>query len=203
VSGHHVDYEKHGRTYAVHRRPDPRIAARIHAALGDARTVLNVGAGTGSYETNDRWVLAVVRLCALSAGVTRLRRSPPGRRRFRLMTTQSTLQWLASRSTTGSRPGPGWQSCVAWRADRSSSSRSNLTSFPHGSGSSSPKGSRSSERGFRQSTRSWSRLVATHPSRAHPDAVGLHGWVLRGVLAATRGSTRRGGPRRPIDVGDA
>jgi SAM-dependent methyltransferase len=54
-----VDYERHGRTYAQHRRPDPRIAARIHAALGDARTVLNVGAGTGSYEPRDRWVLAV------------------------------------------------------------------------------------------------------------------------------------------------
>jgi SAM-dependent methyltransferase len=54
-----VDYERHGRTYANHRRPDPRIAARIHAALGDAHTVLNVGAGTGSYEPRDRWVLAV------------------------------------------------------------------------------------------------------------------------------------------------
>ncbi len=54
-----VDYERHGRTYAQHRRPDPRIAARIDAALGDARTVLNVGAGTGSYEPCDRWVLAV------------------------------------------------------------------------------------------------------------------------------------------------
>ena len=54
-----VDYERHGRTYAQHRRPDPRIAARIHAALGDARTVVNVGAGTGSYEPRDRWVLAV------------------------------------------------------------------------------------------------------------------------------------------------
>jgi SAM-dependent methyltransferase len=54
-----VDYERHGRSYARHRRPDPRIAARIHAALGDARTVLNVGAGTGSYEPSDRWVLAV------------------------------------------------------------------------------------------------------------------------------------------------
>jgi SAM-dependent methyltransferase len=54
-----VDYERHGRTYAQHRRPDPRIAARIDAALGDARTVLNVGAGTGSYEPHDRWLLAV------------------------------------------------------------------------------------------------------------------------------------------------
>ena len=54
-----VDYERHGRTYTRHRRPDPRIAARIHDALGDARTVLNVGAGTGSYEPGDRWLLAV------------------------------------------------------------------------------------------------------------------------------------------------
>jgi SAM-dependent methyltransferase len=54
-----VDYEQHGRTYARHRRADPCIAARIHAALGDARTVLNVGAGGGSYEPRDRWVLAV------------------------------------------------------------------------------------------------------------------------------------------------
>jgi SAM-dependent methyltransferase len=54
-----VDYERHGHTYGRHRRADPRIARRIHAALGDARTVLNVGAGTGSYEPGDRWVLAV------------------------------------------------------------------------------------------------------------------------------------------------
>jgi SAM-dependent methyltransferase len=54
-----VDYEQHGRSYARHRRPDPRIAKRIHAALGGAQTVLNVGAGTGSYEPTDRWVLAV------------------------------------------------------------------------------------------------------------------------------------------------
>jgi SAM-dependent methyltransferase len=54
-----VDYETHGRTYTRHRRGDPRIAARIHAALGDARTVLNVGAGAGSYEPSDRWVLSV------------------------------------------------------------------------------------------------------------------------------------------------
>ncbi|HTU58655.1 MAG TPA: hypothetical protein VMF89_09475, partial [Polyangiales bacterium] len=34
------------------------LASRVWAALGDARTVLNVGAGTGSYEPSDRWVLA-------------------------------------------------------------------------------------------------------------------------------------------------
>jgi SAM-dependent methyltransferase len=59
VSIDRVDYERHGRTYATRRRPDRRIAERIHAALGGAQTVLNVGAGTGSYEPPDRWVLAV------------------------------------------------------------------------------------------------------------------------------------------------
>lgn len=59
MSGQRVDYEQHGRTYVRHRLPDPRIEARIHAALGNAKTVLNVGAGAGSYEPSDRWVLAV------------------------------------------------------------------------------------------------------------------------------------------------
>ncbi|HVV91274.1 MAG TPA: class I SAM-dependent methyltransferase [Solirubrobacterales bacterium] len=54
-----VDYDTHGRDYARRRRADPRFATRIAAALGDARTVLNVGAGAGSYEPRDRWVLAV------------------------------------------------------------------------------------------------------------------------------------------------
>jgi SAM-dependent methyltransferase len=54
-----VDYDRHGRAYAARRRADPRIAARVLAALGGAETVLNVGAGAGSYEPEDRWVLAV------------------------------------------------------------------------------------------------------------------------------------------------
>ena len=48
-----------GSTYAATRPTEPRIAARIWAALGDARTVVNVGAGTGSYEPTDREVTAV------------------------------------------------------------------------------------------------------------------------------------------------
>jgi SAM-dependent methyltransferase len=54
-----VDYESHGVGYARQRRADPRIARAIAEALGDARTVVNVGAGAGSYEPRDRWVLAV------------------------------------------------------------------------------------------------------------------------------------------------
>jgi Methyltransferase domain len=52
-------YDAIGRTYTATRATDPRIAARIWAALGDASTVVNVGAGTGSYEPRDREVTAV------------------------------------------------------------------------------------------------------------------------------------------------
>jgi SAM-dependent methyltransferase len=52
-------YEQIGHGYATTRREDPRIAAAITAALGDARTIVNVGAGAGSYEPRDRHVLAV------------------------------------------------------------------------------------------------------------------------------------------------
>jgi len=52
-------YDSIGATYTVTRRTEPRIAAKIWDALGDARTILNVGAGTGSYEPPDRDVLAV------------------------------------------------------------------------------------------------------------------------------------------------
>ena len=52
-------YDTIGATYTVTRRTEPRIAAQVWAALGDARTVLNVGAGTGSYEPSDRDVTAV------------------------------------------------------------------------------------------------------------------------------------------------
>src|SRR3954453_1928440 len=66
MAGRHTDgsagdanYGAIGHNYARFRRPDPRIAAHVHAALGPARTVLNVGAGAGSYEPDDRLVMAV------------------------------------------------------------------------------------------------------------------------------------------------
>ena len=52
-------YDTIGATYTVTRRTEPRIAEQLWATLGDARTVLNVGAGTGSYEPSDRDVTAV------------------------------------------------------------------------------------------------------------------------------------------------
>ena len=54
-----VDYDGFAAGYARHRRPDPRIASRIEAALGPAHTVLNVGAGAGSYEPGGRLVVAL------------------------------------------------------------------------------------------------------------------------------------------------
>ena len=52
-------YEGIGGGYSRHRRSEPRIVARLEAALGDANTVVNVGAGTGSYEPSGRHVVAV------------------------------------------------------------------------------------------------------------------------------------------------
>src|SRR5439155_25383160 len=65
-------YDRIGRTYNAARRADPRIQAAIERALGDARTVLNVGAGTGNYEPGDREVLAV------EPSQTMIAQRPPG-----------------------------------------------------------------------------------------------------------------------------
>jgi SAM-dependent methyltransferase len=51
-------YDVIGRLYSLHRRADPRIALQVESALGDARTVLDVGAGTGSYEPKDKAIVA-------------------------------------------------------------------------------------------------------------------------------------------------
>jgi SAM-dependent methyltransferase len=67
-----ASYEQIGLGYTRARRTEPRIAAHIFSALGDAQTVLNVGAGTGSYEPPDRDVLAVEPSCVMRS------QSPPG-----------------------------------------------------------------------------------------------------------------------------
>src|SRR4029078_6997323 len=64
-------YDEIGRTYAATRRPDPRIEARIRTGLGDAASVVNVGAGSGSYEP-PQTVLAVEPSAAMIA------QRPPG-----------------------------------------------------------------------------------------------------------------------------
>jgi SAM-dependent methyltransferase len=52
-------YDDIGRGYTRTRREDPRFREQIHGALGDARTVVNIGAGAGSYEPRDRHVIAI------------------------------------------------------------------------------------------------------------------------------------------------
>ena len=66
-------YDTIGQGYAATRREDPLIARRIDAALGDAGTVVNVGAGAGSYEPEDRYVIAVEPSDVMAA------QRPPGR----------------------------------------------------------------------------------------------------------------------------
>jgi len=65
-------YDVIGTSYTRTRRPDPRIAAKINAALGDAATLVNVGAGTGNYEPEDRVVVAV------EPSATMIAQRPPG-----------------------------------------------------------------------------------------------------------------------------
>jgi len=52
-------YDTIGIDYGTNRRPDPRWAAQINAAIGDARRIVNVGAGTGSYEPEEGFVVAL------------------------------------------------------------------------------------------------------------------------------------------------
>jgi SAM-dependent methyltransferase len=65
-------YDDIGRGYATTRQADPRIAAAIRRALGDVRTVLNVGAGVGSYEPAD------VRVIAVEPSLEMIRQRPRG-----------------------------------------------------------------------------------------------------------------------------
>jgi SAM-dependent methyltransferase len=61
------EYDATVAAYAATRRPDPRIAAVIERALGEARSVVNVGAGAGSYESPEREVIAVEPSAAMRA----------------------------------------------------------------------------------------------------------------------------------------
>jgi SAM-dependent methyltransferase len=72
VSEAATKYDRIGRRYRSTRRGDPRLAAAINDALGDATSVLNVGAGTGSYEPGDR------RLVAVEPSEVMIAQRPPG-----------------------------------------------------------------------------------------------------------------------------
>ena len=55
----HQVYQSIGSSYSAARRPEPRIHSLVMRALGDAQSVVNVGAGTGNYEPTDRQLVAV------------------------------------------------------------------------------------------------------------------------------------------------
>jgi hypothetical protein len=65
-------YDTIGKGYAAQRKSDPRIAAVLHRALSGADSLVNVGAGTGSYEPDDRSVVAI------APSLTMIRQRPPG-----------------------------------------------------------------------------------------------------------------------------
>jgi hypothetical protein len=50
-----------GTGYSKHRQPEPRIADSINKGLGEAKRVINIGAGAGSYEPSNRDVVAIER----------------------------------------------------------------------------------------------------------------------------------------------
>ena len=54
-----TNYAVIGNSYSQHRQPEVRIANLIREILGDAKTILNVGAGAGAYEPLDRVVTAI------------------------------------------------------------------------------------------------------------------------------------------------
>jgi SAM-dependent methyltransferase len=77
-------YDRIGAGYALRRRPDPRLADMIWGALGDAESVVNVGAGTGSYEPRGHSVVAV------EPAIAMIRQRPP----FAAPAVQATAEAL-------------------------------------------------------------------------------------------------------------
>jgi SAM-dependent methyltransferase len=65
-------YDAIGRGYAINRRPDPRWASAIQSRLRDARTIVNIGAGAGSYEPDG------VSLVAIEPSLTMIAQRPTG-----------------------------------------------------------------------------------------------------------------------------
>jgi hypothetical protein len=97
------DYETRGGGYAGQRHTDPRIAAYVHAALGPARTVLNVGAGAGSYEPQDRDVTAVEPSATMRAQRPPHLAAAHGTRRYGVLRTQPAF--TGSLRLITARPG--------------------------------------------------------------------------------------------------
>ena len=88
-------YDEIGCAYASTRREDPRLRDRILSALGDSKTIVNVGAGTGSYEPRDRYVIAIEPSDVMAAqrSAELAPRSAAALRRSCCATTASTAPW--------------------------------------------------------------------------------------------------------------
>src|SRR5436309_6565689 len=107
-------YDEIGVGYRNSRRPDPRIATAIFHALGEADTVVNVGAGAGSYEPSDRSVIAV------EPSMTMIRQRPVGS----APAVQASATHLPFRSATFEAAPRSWRSIArSSRPSRSSAAR--------------------------------------------------------------------------------
>lgn len=200
-------YDTIGAAYTAARRTDPRIAAQIWDALGDARTALNAGAGTSSYEPADRRVTAVE-----PSAVMRGQRPPDSApcvdaaaeclpfadRSFDAAMAVSTVHHWGTRSRgcakCGVWPAAWWcsPSTPTGRGGRTGSG-SPATTCP-----SSPVSSPSSPRSPGWPTR-WAPAPVRCPRRSGARPVGLRRRPVRGVLAPAGGVS--GGACAPCDVG--
>lgn len=117
-------YDLIGYSYSAGRRPDPRIAAQIEDALGNAETVLNIGAKTGSYEPADREVTAIepsgVMVAQRPPGSAPVVQATPNSCRSKM--TASTWRWQSSVTTTGTTEPPAYARWAGSPATASSSS---------------------------------------------------------------------------------
>lgn len=119
-------YDRIGHGYASTRREDPRLRERILAALGGARSVVNVGAGAGSYEPRDREVIAIEPSRVMAA------QRPPAAPAVRAMadglpladdSVDAAMALLSLHHwDEHQEQGKGFASCVVSRPVRSSSS---------------------------------------------------------------------------------
>jgi hypothetical protein len=111
-------YDRIGCSYTASRQTDPRLAALIWDALGDAETVLNVGAGAGAYEPPDRTVLAVepsaVMLGQRPANTAPAVQASAESLPFADDGFDAAMAVLAT--TIGAIGARGCGSCVGWRA---------------------------------------------------------------------------------------
>ncbi len=103
-------YDRIGIGYAGRRRPDPRWEKRTVEALGPGRSVINAGAGSGSYDPVDRLVVAVEPSQVMIAQrpddrAPAFEASP---RRCQYLTGPSTRRWRCSPHTTSQTPRRAW-----------------------------------------------------------------------------------------------